>query len=238
MAASLPDKPKGRTMKVSQSVETRISCRAFLDKEPPQAIVRELIDKAKRAPSGGNLQPWYVHAVRGDKLKEISDAAMAKINEGTMIEKSEYHVYPPKLIEPYRTRRTRVGEMMYGLLDIPREDKASRIKQFVANYRFFDAPVAMFFSMNRMMCEGQWADLGMFIQTIMLLAREYGLHTCPQECWAAFSPTVRAALNIPDDHIFFCGLSIGYMDEDNPINQLKTERADENEFATFIGFDD
>jgi nitroreductase len=127
--------------------------------------------------------------------------------------------------------------MMYGLLDIPREDKASRIKQFIANYRFFDAPVAMFFSMDRQMCEGQWSDLGMFIQSIMLLAREYDLHTCPQECWAAFTPTVRPLLQIPEDHIFFCGMAVGYMNEADLINKLRTERADESEFATFIGFD-
>lgn len=224
-------------MKVSQAVETRISCRAFLDKEPPQEIVREIIARAKRAPSGGNLQPWQLHVLRGEKVKALSNIVMEKIQGGTRAEESDYPIYPPKLSEPYRTRRARVGEMMYGLLDIPREDKMGRVQQFLANYQFFGAPVAMFFSMDRIMGEGQWSDLGMFIQSIMLLAREYGLHTCPQECWAAFSPTVREFLQLPESHIFFCGLSLGYMDEANPINQLKTERADEGEFATFIGFD-
>lgn len=224
-------------MKVSQAIDSRISCRAFLDKDVSQEILCELIEKAKRAPSGGNLQPWLVHVVRGEKMKTISAAVQEKIANGIRAEKTEYDIYPRRLIEPYRARREKVGEMMYGILDIPRDDKAGRLKQFFYNYQFFGAPVAMFFSMNRMMCEGQWADLGMFIQSIMLLAREYGLHTCPQECWAAFAPTVRAELEIPEDHIFFCGLSLGFMDETNPVNKLKTERASLDEFTTFIGFD-
>lgn len=230
-------------MKVSQAIETRISCRAFLDKEPSEAVVRKIITQAKRAPSGGNLQPWHLHVVRGEKLKTLSEAVLKEIS-GDVIKKTnhragaemEYNVYPPELSEPYKARRARVGEMMYALLDIPREDKAGRVRQFVANYEFFGAPVGLFFSMDRTMGSPQWSDVGMLMQSICLLAREEGLHTCPQECWATFAPIVRRVLEIPDHHIFFCGMSLGYMDEAAPINQLKTERVDEDEFATFMGF--
>ena len=224
-------------MKVSQAVASRISCRKFLDKDVPRKTIEDILEQAVRAPSGGNLQPWHVNVLGRSAVQEISQIVLAKMQSGTRAEKSEYNIYPPDLKEPYRTRRYRVGEQLYGMIGIPREDKAGRIKQFVENYQFFGAPAALFFSIDRDMCEGQWSDLGMFIQTIMLLAREYGLHTCGQEAWAVWSPSVRDYLGLPDSDMLFCGMAIGYMDETSPINGLRTERAPLKEFSTWRGFD-
>ena len=224
-------------MKVSQAVASRISCRKFLDKDVPRKTIEDILEQAARAPSGGNLQPWHVNVLGRSAVQEISQIVLAKMQSGTRAEKSEYNIYPPDLKEPYRTRRYRVGEQLYGMIGIPREDKAGRIKQFVENYQFFGAPAALFFSIDRDMCEGQWSDLGMFIQTIMLLAREYGLHTCGQEAWAVWSPSLHDYLGLPDSDMLFCGMAIGYMDETSPINGLRTERAPLKEFSTWRGFD-
>ena len=224
-------------MKVSQAVASRISCRKFLDQDVPRKTIEDILEQAARAPSGGNLQPWHVNVLGRPAVQEISQIVLAKMQSGTRAEKSEYNIYPPDLKEPYRTRRYRVGEQLYGMIGIPREDKAGRIKQFIENYQFFGAPAALFFSIDRDMCEGQWSDLGMFIQTIMLLAREYGLHTCGQEAWAVWSPSLHDYLGLPDSDMLFCGMAIGYMDETSPINGLRTERATLKEFSTWRGFD-
>ena len=129
-------------MNVSEAVASRISCRAFLEKDVPQEIIREILGKARRAPSGGNLQPWHVHVLRGQAVQDVSNLVLEKIQSGVQIEKSEYHIYPPKLPDPYRARRSRCGEMLYATLEIAREDKAARQMQFLENYRFFGAPVA------------------------------------------------------------------------------------------------
>ena len=150
-----------------------------------------------------------------------------------MGEAPEYNIYPPKLTEPYRTRRFRVGEMMYETLGIPREDKMARLKSFSRNWEFFGAPVGLIFTMDRQMQEGQWADLGMFMQSIMLLAREHGLHTCPQEAWATFHPVLRDYLKIPDNEMIFCGMALGYGDDEAAINTLQSERAPLDEIVTF-----
>ncbi len=125
---------------------------------------------------------------------------------------------------------------MYATISVPREDKEGRMKQFMRNFTFFDAPVAMFFAIDRQMGLGQWSDLGMFIQSLMLVAREHGLHTAPQEAWAIWHKTVSEFLDMPEELMLFCGLGLGYMDETAPINHLRTDRAPLEEFATLSGF--
>lgn len=223
-------------MKVSEALDTRISCRAFTDQPVSQDIVKEIIEKAARSPSGGNLQPWHVHAVSGDALKKLVDTVQEKMAETPMGEGAEYDIYPPELKQPYETRRRDIGERMYGALEIPREDRGKRIAWFMNNFRFFNAPVALIFSIDRQMCEGQWADLGMFLQSIMLLAREYGLHTCPQEAWAMWQGTIREMFNIPEERIVFCAVGLGYMEEDHPVNNFRSPRAPIEEYCEFTGF--
>jgi nitroreductase len=144
----------------------------------------------------------------------------------------EYHIYPPELTEPYKSRRHRIGEMMYAAMNIPREDKAARMNFFQRNWEFFGAPVGLIFTIDRQMQQGQWADLGMFLENIMLLAREHGLDTCPQEAWAMFHPDIREYLSVPQNELIFCGMALGRADENAPVSALVTERAPLAEFAT------
>ncbi len=221
---------------VSEAIDTRLTCRAFTNELPNRNIITSIIERAKRAPSGGNLQPWRMWVVSGQPLEEFKKDIAEKIKDNPMGEGTEYNIYPPNLKEPYESRRREVGRSMYEVLNIPKEDKAGRMKQFMRNFEFFGAPIALFFAIDREMQEGQWSDLGMFIQSIMLLAREEGLHTAPQEAWAIWYKTVNKFLNIPEELMLFCGMGIGFADENDPINTFRSKREDINDFADFIGF--
>jgi nitroreductase len=224
-------------MRVSEAIDSRISCRAFRDTPVAKDVVIAILEAAKRAPSGGNLQPWRVDVLTGAPLAEFLDIIRAKQRTQPRGEGTEYHVYPPDLHEPFRSRRFKCGEDLYATLGIPREDKAARLRHFARNYELFGAPLVLFFSIDRRMGVDQWADLGMFMQNIMLLARERGLHTCPQEAWAIWYKTIGEFLQLPADHMFFCGMALGYMDEAEAVNKLRTERAQLAEFANLRGFD-
>ncbi len=224
-------------MKVSEALKTRITCRAFLDREVPEATVRQILEEAKYAPSGGNLQPWHAYVITGERLKEFLAIIAEKQKTNPFGDgDTEYDIYPKGLTEPYKARRFKCGEDMYATIGVPREDKEGRMKQFMRNFTFFDAPVAMFFAIDRQMGLGQWSDLGMFIQSLMLVAREHGLHTAPQEAWAIWHKTVSEFLDMPEELMLFCGLGLGYMDATAPINHLRTDRAPLEEFATLSGF--
>src|SRR5271166_5326303 len=152
-------------MDVRDAVATRFSCRAFVDKPVAESIVRDILERAARAPSGGNLQPWRVHVLAGARREALRASIRPRFNELPHGEGAEYDVYPKGLTEPYRTRRFTVGELLYRSIAIPREDRAGRYRQFARNYEFFGAPVGMFFIIDRQMGPPQWSDLGMFIQT-------------------------------------------------------------------------
>ena len=159
---------------VSDALETRFSCRAFLDKPVPEDDIRYILQTALRAPSGGNLQPWHVWVVQGAQLAGFVDEIKGKMTDNPGGEGSEYHIYPPDLADPYNTRRRDIGERMYATIGVAREDKLGRLAQMARNFEFFGAPCAMFFALDKSMQEGQWSDMGMIIQSIMLLARERG----------------------------------------------------------------
>lgn len=218
---------------VSQAVLSRHSCRSFSDQPVEREIVRTLIEAARYAPSGGNLQPWIVHVLSGDSLARFRRFMEPKVAAAPLGVDSEYHVYPPNLKEPYRTRRFKVGEALYRHIGVARENKAARIRQFARNFDFFGAPVGVFFLVDRSLGPPQWSDLGMFIQTLMLLAREKGLETCPQEAWSAWHEAVREFLGAGPELMLFCGLALGYGDYAAPINRLRSERMALGEFAYF-----
>jgi nitroreductase len=224
-------------MNVTSAVTSRISCRAFLDKPVPKQTLVEILETAKRAPSGGNLQPWLVHALTGQPLAEFLATIGSKLSLLPVGEGTEYNIYPPELHDPYRARRFKCGEDLYATMDIPRDNKPARLGQFARNYEFFGAPVGLFFCIDRRMGQDQWADLGMFMQTVMLLARERGLHTCAQEAWAVWHKTIAEFLQLPAGVMLFSGMALGYMDESAPINSLRTQRATLDEFATLRGFE-
>jgi len=220
-------------MNVTEAIDSRMSCRAFLRTPVSATTVRTILETAKRAPSGGNLQPWFVYVLTGASLEEFRASIRAKLPSHPRGEGHEYDVYPKVITEPYLARRFTCGEDLYATIKVPREDKAARIAQFARNYELFDAPVGLFFAIDRQMGFGQWADLGMFMQNIMLLAREFGLHTCAQEAWAAWYKSVGEFLQLPRQLMLFCGMPLGYGDESAPINRLRTARAELNEFAVF-----
>lgn len=221
-------------MNVTDALVTRMSVRAFLDSPVEADLIRDILSLARRSPSGGNLQPWKVYVINGATLSRLKDMIAAKMKDAPRGEGTEYDIYPPALTEPYLSRRFRNGEQLYETLGIPREEKSLRREQLARNFRFFDAPAALFFSIDRQMGIGQWVDLGMFMQSIMLLAVERGLGTCAQEAWATWYKTVGEFIGIPENEMLFAGMALGYPDPDAPVNTLRTERADLSEIATFL----
>jgi nitroreductase len=224
-------------MDVREAVASRYSCRAFLPTPVPEKIVREIVELAARAPSAGNMQPWRVYAIAGEPLESLkallAPRVAAELPKG---EGTDYTIYPHPLTEPYTTRRFTVGELLYKVIGIPREDKAARYRQFANNYLFFGAPIALFFAREKTHGPAQWADIGGYLQTVCLLARDHGLHTCPQQAWVSFHKTVRSFLNLPDNLMVYSGMALGYADEDQPINQWRSPREPVDGFATFAGF--
>lgn len=220
-------------MNVSEALETRITCRAFLPDPVSEETVRTIIDRARRAPSGGNLQPWNLYVLSGSALADLLADVASKTIEAPRGEAPEYRVYPPDLKEPYEARRFKCGEDLYATIEVDRSDKPGRIAQFMKNFRFFGAPVGMFVYLDRTMGPPQWAHTGMFLQSIMLVAREFGLHTCPQEVWTQWHQTIAGHLNPPVDWMLYCGMGLGHMDTKAAINTLRTDRAPVDEIATF-----
>jgi nitroreductase len=225
-------------MDVFEAVDSRISCRWFLDKPVDPAIVRDLIVRAQRAASGGNLQSWFVHALTGEPLKELKRQAAAAVKDKNPRDfETEYPVYPEKLWEPYSGRRAAHGVQLYGSLGIAPDDHARRIQQHKLNYQFFNAPVGLFISIDRRLGPGQWADLGGYVHALAFLARGYGLDTCPQEAWARLYRTVGAFLKLPPEQMLFCGMAIGYGDRKHKANDFRSPRAELSEFCKLYGFD-
>lgn len=225
-----------RATSVSLAVEQRKSVRAFLDTPIPSETIKDLLDKASRAPSGGNVQPWKIALVNGGAMTRFR-ALMDERLAGTPIEggeQPEYQVYPPSLKAPYREYRFAIGEAMYGLLGIGRDDKAARLKWFANNFRFFGAPAAIFCFVDRSMGAPQWSDLGMLLQTFMLLAQEEGIDTCPQECWSMYPKTIARFCSAPEELMLFCGMAIGHRDESHPVNALQSERAPIEDWLSVI----
>ena len=217
-------------MKVSDAVAARKSIRRFLQQPVSDELLRDLLEKAKRAPSGGNLQPWRVYVINGDATPKFLDY----LKTSEVKDKPEYAVYPPDLKSPYRDSRFKVGEDMYALLGIPRDDKPARFAHLARNFEFFGAPAGFFCFVDRCMGPPQWSDLGMFLQTFMLLAQEAGLDTCAQEAWANRAQSVANFVEAPEELMLFCGMAIGYKDPDQPVNTLVSDREPLDVWATFV----
>lgn len=214
---------------VSAAIDSRRSVRAFLDTPVETATLQAIISRASRAPSGTNTQPWHSHLLLAGSLKAVITEVQRDYDAGVPFEE-ESKYYPNTFIEPYLSRRRTVGWGLYALLDIGKKDREKMAAQHRRNFQFFDAPAAFVFTVHRDMNVGSWLDYGMFLQNIMLLAREQGLHTCPQAAWCGYHKAIRRAITLPDDHTFVCGMAIGYANPDAIENTLRSERAplDEN----------
>ncbi len=221
-------------LSVTEAVQNRKSIRAFLDKPVEDQLIRDVLSKASRAPSGGNVQPWRIYVLNRKSQAHFRTIMDKRLDANDAPDAPEYDIYPPSLKAPYRDTRFKVGEDMYTLLDIQREEKPKRLEWLKNNQRFFGAPAALFCYVDRIMGPPQWSDLGMFLQTAMLLFQEVGIDTCAQESWARWHTTVRDFVKAPDELMMFCGLAIGYKDPGQPVNTLVSDRVPLEEFATFL----
>lgn len=224
-------------MDVFEAVASRFSCRAFQPTPVLEATVRDIIARAARAPSAGNMQPWQIYAVAGKRVEALKTLLAPRMSELPIGEGGDYQIYPDPIHEPYRARRFEVGELLYKSIGVTRADKPARYRQYSRNFQFFGAPVGLFFALEKSFGVAQWADIGGFLQTVTLIARGYGLHTCPQQAWVSFHNTVRDFLDLPASQMIYSGMALGYADETAPINSWRAPRAPVDTFATFSGFD-
>lgn len=226
-------------MHVFEAVRQRISTRAFLPTAISRADLADLLETAQRAPSGGNVQPWRVIACAGAEKDAIIAMAEAELRENpSAVIETDRPVYPDfRLLDPvYDARRRRVGEMLYEQIGIPREDRFARLAWFFNNYRFFGAPVGLFLVIDKRMGHGQWAHMGMYMQTIALLAEERGWATCMQECWSRLRPQLHTRFGLDENHMVYAGISLGVPDKSDPVNGLYADRAPQEEVVAFRGW--
>ena len=216
---------------VDRAITSRRSVRAFLPAPVPRETVEAILRVAARAPSGTNMQPWKVYVAMGDLLRKVGEAALAQ--HDALKFDQDYRYYPDDFFEPYRTRRKTVGVGLYSLLGIAKGDHPAMHAQHGRNFRFFDAPVGMIFTIDRRLEIGSWLDYGMFLQNVMVAARGRGLDTCPQAAFAGVHASLRPVLGIPDAEIVVCGMALGHADEEAVENGLTTERADLDEFVVW-----
>ncbi|MEU1518665.1 nitroreductase [Streptomyces sp. NPDC005811] len=219
-------------MEVHEAVRSRRAVRRFSDRPVPREALERVVSSAAWTPSASNLQPWRAYVVTGRPLAELKRRAGARLASGEPWDEPEYQQYPPALKSPYRERRSVFGEQRYGALGIPREDIEARQRAASANWQCFGAPAALFCYLDRDMGPAQWADVGMYVQTVMLLLRAEGLHSCPQMAWAKYHTTVSEVLTPPGDLMLFCGMSIGFEDATEIVT--RTDRAPLDETVTFV----
>lgn len=220
-------------MNVYEAVQSRRAVRGFTDEPVPADVLERVLSAAAWAPSGSNLQPWHIYVVTGGPLEQLKKVAVERVAVGDPWDEREFQMYPPELVAPYRERRSRFGKERYAALGIAREDWEARQRAAIGNWECFGAPAALFCFIDRDMCRPQWADLGMYLQTVMLLLRAEGLHSCPQMAWSQVRKSVEEALTPPAELMLFCGMSIGY--EDPAVDYIRTMRAPLAETVTFVG---
>lgn len=220
-------------MDVKTAIASRRSVRAFTSQSVALNVVKDILDRAGRAPSGSNLQPWRVHVLTGSARDALIRSVREKIEELPRGEDSDYPIHPANVNEePYHSRYMRASSLMYGAAGIDREDKVARQKHLAKNWSFFGAPVGLIFTIDRRMGLGQWMDVGMFQQNVMLLALEYGLDTCAQEAWALWPKLLGEFLQLLETEMVVCGMALGYGDRSAPINNFASERAPLDEYVT------
>ncbi len=222
--------------RVDRAVTSRRSIRAFLPRPVARADIEAILDVARRAPSGSNTQPWRVYVLTGESKARLSEAIGEAYDQpdADTLHREEYPYYPRTWVDPYQSRRRKVGWDLYGLLGIGRAEKARMRAQHARNFRFFDAPVGLIFAIDRVMEQGSWLDYGMFLEAVMVAARARGIDTCPQAAFTQFHRIIAGQLSMPPEEMVVCGMSMGYADPDAIENTLVTERAPVAEFTRFL----
>jgi nitroreductase len=219
-------------MDVYEAVESRRAVRGFTDQPMSREVIERVLTAAARTPSGSNIQPWNIYVVTGAPLAELKKRAVERVATGVPWDEREYEMYPPAMKSPYSDRRSAFGKERYSALGIAREDWEARQRAAIANWDCFGAPAALFCYIDRDMGPAQWADLGMYLQTVMLLLRAEGLDSCPQMAWSQVRETVADVVSPAEGQILFCGMSIGY--EDTTVPYTRTGRAPLSETVTFV----
>ena len=222
---------KLRPLPVTEAVEGRRSIRRFLSTPVDETTIRAILASASRAASGTNIQPWLVHVVSGEARQRLSDAVLSAASADAM--SLEYQYLPEPMMEPYLSRRRKIGYDLYEKYGIGRKDYAARKAAMSRNFDFFRAPVGLFFTMERHLPLGNWIDCGMFMQNVMIVARSYSLETCPQQAWCDFGAVVHRELAIPDGHIILSGMALGVADQTAPENSLTSDRIAVDAFTTW-----
>ena len=227
------------TAAVDAAITSRRAVRAFLPTPVPRRTVEDILAVAARAPSGVNTQPWKVTVLTGSAKEALSQKILAahdaNATAGSLgADAGEYDYYPTEWVPPYIERRRKIGWDLYGLLGIVKGDKARMHAQHGRNYGFFDAPVGMIFTIDRILRQGSWLDYGMFLENIMVAARGRGLDTCPQAAFIGFHQVIAEHLSLPAGEMVVCGMSLGWADESAPENRLVTEREPVANFTRFV----
>lgn len=224
----------GLDMDVLEAIKGRTSTRAFLKMEVSENTVRKILDTARWSPSGVNSQPWQVAVTAGETKRIIGDRIIAAFENGQR-GNPDYKYYADRFPEPYRSRQVACGVALYGALGIQREDKERRREQWIKNYHGFDAPIELFLFIDEALEKGSWLDTGMFIQSIMLAARAFGLETCPQAALSEYPDIVRDVLDIPNSLHLVCGIAVGYPESGDPVNNYRTDREEVDTFTRWYG---
>ena len=222
------------SVSVTSAVKTRRSLRAFTEQAVDKSVIEQILETAARAPSGTNMQPWQTYVVTGERKERLSNAVCDAFDTDARAHTGEVRYYPEEWFEPYLSRRRKIGWDLYTLLAIERGEKEKMHNQHRRNFLFFDAPVGLMFTIHRNLATGSWVDYGMFLQNVMLLAREAGLHTCPQAAWSDFHSVVRPELELHEDEVVVCGMALGYADTDAIENTLVSERESIDSSVTFL----
>ena len=220
-------------MDCKEAIASRRSIRRFLPEAVPRETIEAILDLAARAPSGNNIQPWHVVVLTGPRLDALKTSLHARFLAGDHGD-WPYHYYPRAWREPYLARRRRIGVDLYQSLGLAKDDKAGMAAQHARNFLFFDAPVGLFFALDRDMETGSWIDLGMFIQTVMIAARGFGLDTCPQAAFAPYHEEIEAVTGLAPGKRLVCGMALGRADPDAPENRVLSEREPAKTFTTFL----
>jgi len=224
------------TAAIDSAITSRKSIRAFLPTPVARETLEDILRVASRAPSGTNTQPWHVWVLTGEARESLSRKILAAYDdpEEASTHKEEYAYYPTEWRSPYIDRRRKIGWDLYGLLQIGKGDKSRMHDQHGRNYSFFDAPVGLMYTIDRVMQQGSWLDFGMFLQNIMVAARARGLDTCPQAAFTQFHRIIMEHLGAPPEQMLVCGMSLGFADPNAPENRLVTEREPVSGFTRFL----
>ena len=220
-------------MNIKQLIESRYSVRSFLDKDVGFEKVKSILDTANSAPSGGNIQPWKVYVLGNNSKNELVTQALNNYDTGVQ-EDIEFEIYPKPLAEEYKKRRSQCAADMYDALSIARDDIDTRLKQVRENFKFFGAPIGMIVTIDKSFAQNGWGHVGMFLQNLWLTAISEGLGVCLQESWSIYPKTVKKVIDCPDNEMIWCGIAMGYPNNEDPINNYRTSRDSIDTFASFI----